>query len=101
MSKIIFLPFLFSFCFTFAQNEINVYPSSWWVGMKNPHLQVLIHEKNIGSVSTNNIVLQKYPGVILESVQKVKNPNYLLLNLSIQPNAKSGKLEFSYWHHEY
>jgi len=31
-----------------AQNEIKIYPSLWWVGMKNPHLQVLIHGKNVG-----------------------------------------------------
>jgi glycosidase len=101
MRKFIFLPLLFLFCYVFAQNEIKVYPSNWWVGMKNPHLQVMIHEKNIGTISKDNFVLIKYPGVILESIQKVKNPNYLFLNLTIQPDVKSGKLKFDYWYHRY
>ncbi|MBM3440937.1 MAG: hypothetical protein FJX94_08815, partial [Bacteroidetes bacterium] len=32
-----------------GQANISVYPSHWWVGMKNPKLQVLIHGKGIGS----------------------------------------------------
>ncbi len=42
MKKIILIPLLFLFLSAFAQNEIKVYPSNWWVGMKNPHLQVMI-----------------------------------------------------------
>ena len=42
MRKFIFLPFLFSFCCAFAQNEIKIYPSNWWVGMKNQNLQLMI-----------------------------------------------------------
>ena len=48
MRKFILLPILFICYFSFAQNEIKVYPSSWWVGMKNPHVQLMVHGNNIG-----------------------------------------------------
>ena len=38
MKKLIAFPLFFLFYFAFTQNGIKVYPSSWWVGMKNPHL---------------------------------------------------------------
>ena len=54
-------------------------PTFWWVGMKNPKLQLLVHGPAIGSsqVSLN------YAGVTLEGTQKLENPNYLLVNLTI------------------
>ena len=100
MRKFIFPSFLFSFCCAFAQNEIKIYPSNWWVGMKNPHLQVMIHGKNIGTIGKDDIFLTNYPGVIIESIQKVKSPNYLFINLIIQPDTKPGKLEFGYVFHK-
>src|SRR3954454_4543179 len=93
MRKIIFLPFLFSFYYSLAQNEIKIYPSNWWVGMKNPHLQVLLHGKNIGK-GTLLFSKTSNPGIRLDSVQKLKNPNYLFLNFTIGPDALPGKLSF-------
>ncbi len=95
MKKFILLPFLFFFCFTFSQNEIKVYPANWWVGMKNPHLQLMIHGRDIGKITRDDIKII-YPGVAIGSVQKVKNPNYLFLNLIISPNTKPGNLEIRY-----
>lgn len=93
MRKIIFLPFVFLFFNAFAQNEIKIYPSNWWVGMKNPHLQVMIRGKNAGKGKL--IFLPKdNPDIKLESIQKVKNPNYLFLNFTIGSNAKPGKISF-------
>jgi neopullulanase len=90
MKKIVLLPFLFFFYFAIAQNEIKVYPSSWWVGMKNPHLQLMLHGTRIGTAKKNISI--NYPGIVLESIQTVKNPNYLFLNLTISPNTKPGNL---------
>jgi neopullulanase len=89
MKKIILLPFLFSFCYALTQNEIKIYPSNWWVGMKNPHLQLMVHGSNISRAKYQ----VKYPGVRVDSVIKIKNPNYLFFNLTISPNTKPGNLE--------
>src|ERR1700712_3892884 len=90
MKKFILFPLLFSFCIAIAQNENNIYPSSWWVGMKNQSLQVMIHHKLIGHAK--NHIYVNYPGVKLLNVQTVKNPNYLFINFDISPQTKAGTL---------
>ena len=98
MRKFIFLAFLFSFCNVFAQNEIKVYPSNWWVGMKNPHVQIMLHGNNIG---LNEEFLCFYPNVVIENTQRVKNQNYIFLNLIIRVNAKPGTVSILYRLHKY
>jgi glycosidase len=100
MRKIILPSLLFFFSFSFAQNELIIYPSSWWVGMSNPHLQVMVRGTQIGTITKDNIWFL-YPGVVLESIQKVKNPNYLFLNLIIKSDAKPGNLVINYVYHKY
>jgi glycosidase len=95
MKKILLHPVLFLFYFCAAQNDIKIYPTSWWVGMKNPHLQLMIHSKDIGSIPKENFKIQ-YPGVTLTSVQKIKNRNYLFLDFTINAQAKPGILPIFY-----
>jgi neopullulanase len=93
MKKSILLPLLFLSCFSLAQNEIIIYPSSWWVGMKNPHLQLMIHGKNIGRADFK----LKYPGVTLDSVLKLSNQNYIFLSLTIAPDTKPGNIKIEFY----
>ncbi|KAA9333094.1 glycoside hydrolase family 13 protein [Hymenobacter busanensis] len=67
-------------------------PTFWWVGMKNPKLQLLVHGPGIGA-STASL---NYAGVTLDGTQKLENPNYLLVNLSIGTDAKPGKLPLEF-----
>ncbi|OGX85673.1 alpha-amylase [Hymenobacter glacialis] len=67
-------------------------PTFWWVGMKNPKLQLLVHGPGIGS----STVTLNYDGVTLDGVQKMESPNYLLVNLTIAPTAKPGKLTLQF-----
>jgi glycosidase len=64
----------------------RVEPMNWWVGMKNPKLQLIVHGNKIAE---RNVKLS-YPGVKLIKVNKVENPNYLFLDLEISPSAKPG-----------
>ncbi len=73
---------------SYAQIE-HVEPQNWWVGMKNPKLQVLIHGKDIAE-TTPQI---KYEGVLLQKVNKADNKNYLFLDLMITPKAKAGVMD--------
>ncbi len=81
---------------TFAGDKITlsrIEPGNWWVGMKNPELQLLVYGENIGlTIPKINI-----PGVTLKSIIKVENRNYLFLNLIISGDAKPGNysIEFS------
>src|SRR5450755_2240014 len=92
MKKLIVIPLFFVFYIAFSQNEIKVYPSSWWVGMKNPNLQIMVHGKDIGYYSKINLKISN-PDVVLVSIQKVKSPNYIFLNLNISSKTKPGDLK--------
>ncbi|WP_078063167.1 glycoside hydrolase family 13 protein [Solirubrum puertoriconensis] len=69
-------------------------PTFWWVGMKNPELQLLVYGPGIGSGTA--AIDGSYPGVTLTSQEKLENPNYLLVNLRIEPTAKPGKLPLTF-----
>lgn len=87
---------IFSIIFTclltslFAQTPSvqRINPSNWWVGMKNPKLQLLVYGKNIAGSD----VKINYQGVTLEKVNQVENPNYLFLDLNIAPNTQAGQM---------
>ena len=70
----------------------RVEPSFWWVGFKNPDLQLLVHGDQI---STTKPVIN-YPGVVLESVISVESSNYLFLNLKIAANTLPGKFTIQF-----
>jgi glycosidase len=76
-----------------AASTTRIDPTFWWVGMKNPKLQLLVHSPGIAS---STATLKSYEGVTLDGVQKLESPNYLLLNLTISPTAKPGKLQLEF-----
>lgn len=61
-------------------------PPSWWVGMKNKEVQLMVYGKNI-ALTRPQI---EYPGVILTEKIQTANPNYLFLNLEIDETADTG-----------
>ena len=72
---------------TYALDKLErVEPAFWWVGMKNPSLQLLVYGENI---SDSQPVIQ-YGGVRIEKVVKVENPNYLFVYLDIASDTKPG-----------
>jgi len=70
----------------------RIEPMNWWVGMKDPKLQLLVHGEKIAE---RNISLS-YPGVSLLKVNKVENSNYLFLDLEISATAKAGSFPISF-----
>lgn len=92
MKKLIFLLFLFITMSLHAQIEI-VEPTCWWIGMKNPKLQLLVYGKDIAQ----NQVTIKYPGVKVLKINKVSNPNYLFIDLTIDSKlANAGKFNIMF-----
>jgi glycosidase len=92
MHKFLILLLFFNPSFSFSQ-EINFYPTNWWVGMKNPHLQIMVHGKDIGKAS---ISIGNYTGVKIEKIHKAENPNYVFIDLLISKTAKPGKLSINF-----
>ncbi len=87
MKKVIFFITLLLITTQVKAAEISrIEPAFWWVGMKNPKLQLLVYGENIAGRQ----VKLNYPGVKLMQVHKVENPNYLFVDLEISPSAKPG-----------
>ena len=91
---------LIIFCISSSVPAQNVYPSNWWVGMKDPNLQLMIHYKDITSI----IPFYKLPasgmkladGITMKGMHHTENPNYVFLDLVIDKNAKPGMRTLSF-----
>ena len=65
----------------------GVYPSNWWVGMKNPKLQLMLYGKNVGMFTKVTI---NYAGVKVNKISNVENKNYLFVDLTISKTTAPG-----------
>ncbi len=67
-------------------------PPCWWTGMKNPKLELLFQGKNIQdySIKFNN------NHISLDTIIKPDNTNYLVLRLTIGPEAIAGKFNITF-----
>ena len=70
----------------------SVWPTHWWVGMKNPNLQLMVRGMNAQTVKFS----VSYPGVKLVKVTISENNNYAFLDLVISPSAKPGKMKIKF-----
>ena len=73
--------------------QVRIDPTCWYVGLKNPRLQLLVHGPGIGS---STATLGSYLGVMLTSTEKLPNSNYLILNLMLAPSTKPGSLQINF-----
>lgn len=62
-------------------------PTNWFVGMKNPQVQLMLYGKGIGAAN----VTTDYPGARIDSVVKLDSPNYLLVYMDLK-DAKAGEM---------
>ena len=70
----------------------RVDPTDWFVGMKNPSLQLMVYGKNIASVTD---VTTDYPGVVVDSIVRLESPNYLLVYLNLR-DAQPGTMTLTF-----
>jgi neopullulanase len=71
-----------------AQKIDRIEPPSWFTGMKETALQLMVYGKEIGSFD----VFIDYPGVKVTTLIKTNNPNYLFVNLDISSTALPGNI---------
>ena len=62
---------------------------NWWVGMKDPFVQLLVHGENI-SAYTPHI---SYQGVKQGATHRTDNPNYLFIDLEISLDTRAGTFD--------
>ena len=67
-------------------------PTNWFVGMKNPQVQLMVYGKDIATVKE---VTTDYPGVRIDSVVRLDSPNYLLLYMDVR-DAKAGTMTLKF-----
>lgn len=70
----------------------KVYPTHWYVGMKDPSLQILLRGENIADGVTG--ITTNYPGVTVNKVHFFGNKNYIAVDLTIAAGAKAGVIGF-------
>ena len=92
-NKFLTLLLLFAFSLSVAAVEITrMEPAFWWVGMKNPELQILVYGKDI----SKSEVQFNYPGVHLKKVVRVDSPNYLFIYVNIDKGTKPGLIKLNF-----
>ena len=69
--------------------EFRVDPPHWWVGMNDREVQLMIYDKNVGRANPE----LNYKGVKVARLDKIANPNYLFVTLSIDPETAPGRIE--------
>ncbi len=80
------LIFLLIFPLTIFSQEValsRIEPPFWWTGFKNNNLQLLVYGKNISTAS----ISVDHPGFVIKKINKVANPNYLFLDITINAAA--------------
>ena len=70
----------------------RVEPASWWVGMKNSRLQLLVHGEDIAALEP---VVQDSRARIVR-VTRTSNANYLFIDLAIADGAGPGNLDIAF-----
>ncbi len=67
-------------------------PPSWWVGMQQREVQLMVHGKQIADLEPSI----QYPGVHIAAVTRVANRNFLFVTLSISDKAVPGTLKLQF-----
>lgn len=74
-----------------ATSKIDrIEPTDWFVGMKDPSLQLMIYGKGVRDAD----VKTDYPGVKMDSIVRLDSPNYLLVYLNLD-GAKAGTMKLN------
>jgi hypothetical protein len=96
--KKIFLLFYAIFFFTCSLSTQEVYPTHWWVGMKNNKLQLLFRSTEPGiNLYVDKIVAKSSsPDLKIVRINKLENRHYLSLDVEIAANAKPQTVEISF-----
>jgi hypothetical protein len=67
-------------------------PESWWVGMKDGQLQLMVHGDQIADLTPS----LNYPGVEIKDVVRVVNRNYLFIDIEISAAALAGEFAIDF-----
>ena len=69
----------------------RIEPTNWYVGLKNPSLQLMVYGEGIRDAE----VTTDYAGVTIDSLVRLDSPNYLLIYINTR-QAKPGTMELTF-----
>jgi len=76
-----------------AQNiKDRLEPASWWIGFKNPVVQLMAYSEDIGLLRPEI----NHPGLTIRRITGVENPNYLFIDVLIDEKAEPGMVEIMF-----
>ena len=76
-----------------SKTVINrIEPTDWFVGMKNPTVQLMVYGQGIRDVQS---VTTDYPGVVIDSLVRLDSPNYLLVYMNLHA-AQPGTMTLTF-----
>lgn len=75
-----------------AQSVNRVEPLNWWVGMRNPVVQIMFHG---GDLKGATVTINSTDFTIEKVASGDKSPNYLFVDVLVKPTAKPGKYQFT------
>ena len=85
--------FLAAFISTIKSSETyhidHLEPPFWWVGMADNKLQLMVHGKNISDLEPKI----SHPGIGINQVHRLSNPNYLFIDLFLSEEAIPGEFD--------
>ena len=70
----------------------RIEPANWFVGMKNPQVQLMVYGAGIRDVEN---VTTDYPGVRIDSLVRLDSPNYLLIYMNVK-DAHPGTMSLKF-----
>ena len=70
----------------------RIEPANWFVGMKNPQVQLMVYGAGIRDVED---VITDYPGVRIDSLVRLDSPNYLLIYMNVK-DAHPGTMSLKF-----
>jgi hypothetical protein len=70
----------------------RIEPTDWFVGMKNPQVQLMVYGQGIRDVQN---VTTDSPGVVIDSLVRLDSPNYLLVYMNLR-DAQPGSMTLQF-----
>ena len=71
---------------------VTAEPPNWWIGMRRPHLQLLVEAPGIAATQAS----VTYPGVRIDSVIPGEHPDCIIVHLQISAEAKPGQVPLKF-----
>lgn len=68
---------------------VHAFPPSWWVGMKDPRLQLLVSGRGVGD---DALAVELPAGVVRIGDRRLPSPNHRVVDLRIDPGAATGDI---------